>query len=288
MRTSSARCCGPCGVPDLPASLEQPQPVRPRLHRPVLFGREARGDEVAGLSALAHRGDDAVALAGRRAGAPDHLVEHGAEVEALADAQDRRVRAGHALARGFALPGGFIAFVQRLLLPGLRPPRAARFEQWSLQGQKRNKRFSRQTISGNKWRNTIVMLFLRAIVLNLSVFGDTRRLSPNRPVAWRVRRFLCRAPVPEPGCARRTRWQRRGYLRVGGDTEMELTAFTKSGRRNRAHRRDMTARTAGSANIPGGGDLPATDPAVAFEACHGVAIWRKLRPSGPAAQRLPV
>ena len=73
---------------------EQPEPVRPRFHRPVFFVREARGDEVAGLPRLVHRGDDAIGRAGERAGALNHLVQHRVEVEARADPQDRRGQRG--------------------------------------------------------------------------------------------------------------------------------------------------------------------------------------------------
>ena len=60
---------------------------------------------------------------------------------------------------------------------------------------------------------------------------------------------------------------------------MELTTLTKSGRRDSAHRRDMTAQAAAALNAPSYGDLPETDSAAASGSatpptpCTGAA-WR--------------
>ena len=108
---------------------EQPEPVRPGLHRPVLLRREARGDEVAGPARLVRRGDDAIGGAGERAGARHHLAEHLVEVEARADAQDRRGQrrvapARPVLAQG-VVPRGVVAMSHGPVLPVARRMRAA-------------------------------------------------------------------------------------------------------------------------------------------------------------------
>ena len=76
--------------------LEEPRPVGPFFHVPVLLRGEARGDEVLGDTGLVDGGDGAVARAGERPGTLDHFVEHGLEVEARANAQARRAERGDA------------------------------------------------------------------------------------------------------------------------------------------------------------------------------------------------
>ena len=79
------------GDPDRPVQvaemLEQPGSVRPLRNSPVLLGGEARGEEIDRLSGLVDGGDRAIARAGERPGAVDHLLEHGLEIEARADTQ---------------------------------------------------------------------------------------------------------------------------------------------------------------------------------------------------------
>ena len=70
--------------------LEEPRPVGPFHHGPVLLLGEARGNEVLRRACLVDGGDGAEAGAGQRPGALDHLAEHRLEVEACADPQARR------------------------------------------------------------------------------------------------------------------------------------------------------------------------------------------------------
>ena len=96
--------------------LEQPRPVGPLLHPPVLLVGEPGGDEVPGLARLVDGGDGAVARAGERAGALDDLLEHRVEVEAGADAQAGRAQGGDALAQRFDLAVAVVVTVQASLL----------------------------------------------------------------------------------------------------------------------------------------------------------------------------
>ena len=96
--------------------LEQPRPVGPLLHPPVLLVGEPGGDEVPGLARLVDGGDGAVARAGERAGALDDLLQHRVEVEARADAQAGRAQGGDALAQRFVLAGEVVVSVQPSLL----------------------------------------------------------------------------------------------------------------------------------------------------------------------------
>ena len=102
---------------------KQPEPVRPFLHRPALPGREARSDEVAALSCFVHRRDDAVGGIGERAGAFHHHLQHGVEVEARTDAQDRRSEGG--VASGGIETGPGVEFLSLLVAyrRGLSRPR---------------------------------------------------------------------------------------------------------------------------------------------------------------------
>ena len=80
----------PEGRRQVPEVLEEPRSVRPLDHLLPVRGWKAGGDEVPDPSPLVDRRDHAVARAGQRAGARDGLLEHRAQVEALADPQDRR------------------------------------------------------------------------------------------------------------------------------------------------------------------------------------------------------
>ena len=72
--------------------LEEPWSVGPLQHHPPLFGRKPGGDEILHLPPLVNRRDHAGAGAGQRARALHHLLEHGGQVEALADAENRRAQ----------------------------------------------------------------------------------------------------------------------------------------------------------------------------------------------------
>ena len=96
--------------------LEEPEPVGPRGQRCVFLRREAGGDEVEGAVRNGRGVDGAVAGAGERAGALDGLAQHGVEVEARADAQDRRDQGGTAVDRVFGSSRRFVEIVQRSVL----------------------------------------------------------------------------------------------------------------------------------------------------------------------------
>ena len=83
---------------------EEPFAVGPLVHLPALRGRKAGGDEVPGPSPPVDRRDHAGPGAGESPGALDHLLEHGGQVEARADAQDRRAQPRDALI-GRTAPG---------------------------------------------------------------------------------------------------------------------------------------------------------------------------------------
>ena len=83
--------------------LEQPRPVGPRGHAPVLLVGDPEADEVERRSGLVDGRDDAEARAGERAGALDDLAQHGGEVEALVDAQDCGAQARDAPLQRFDL-----------------------------------------------------------------------------------------------------------------------------------------------------------------------------------------
>ena len=84
--------------------LEQAHAVGPGREFLLLLRGEARGDGVLGRARLVDGGDDAVAGAGERPGSLHDLAQHGVEVEACADPQDRRAQGGDALAQRFVLP----------------------------------------------------------------------------------------------------------------------------------------------------------------------------------------
>ena len=77
--------------------LEEPWSVGPLQHHPPLFGRKPGGDEILHLPPLVNRRDHAVAGAGQRARALHHLLEHGGQLKALADAENRRAQPGDAV-----------------------------------------------------------------------------------------------------------------------------------------------------------------------------------------------
>ena len=91
----------------VPEVFEELVPVRPLRHVPALVRRQAGGDELLDRAGLVDGRDHAVARAGQRAGAVDDLAQDGVEVEARADAQDRRAECRDALAQ------------RRVLLPQL-------------------------------------------------------------------------------------------------------------------------------------------------------------------------
>ena len=62
--------------------LEEPQPVGPRRHRPLLVESEAGGQEVSKLPLLVDRRNDAQAGGGQRAGAVDDFLQHIGQIEA--------------------------------------------------------------------------------------------------------------------------------------------------------------------------------------------------------------
>ena len=73
--------------------LEEPRPVGPFFHVPVLLRGEARGDEVLGDTGLVDGGDGAVARAGERPGALDHFDARSPRSR-FANAQARRAERG--------------------------------------------------------------------------------------------------------------------------------------------------------------------------------------------------
>ena len=86
----------------VPQVLEEPGPVRPVHQLPALLRRQAGGDEVLESSRLVDGRDHALTGAGEGPRAVDHLLEHGAQIEAPADAEDRRAQPGRAVRRGSA------------------------------------------------------------------------------------------------------------------------------------------------------------------------------------------
>ena len=71
---------------------EEPFAVGPLVHLPALLGRKPGGDEVLDPAPTVDRRDHAGAGTGEGPRAIDHLFEHGGQVEARADAQDRRAQ----------------------------------------------------------------------------------------------------------------------------------------------------------------------------------------------------
>ena len=69
----------------------------------MFFGRDAGGDEVAGLSALVDGRDAAVSGPGQGARALDDLVQDGVEVEAGADTEDGGAEPGDAVSQRLVL-----------------------------------------------------------------------------------------------------------------------------------------------------------------------------------------
>ena len=69
----------------VPEVLEEPWPFRPVQQLPVLFRREAGGDEVPGLTRVVDGRDEAVAGTGQGPGRLDDFLKDGAEIEACVD-----------------------------------------------------------------------------------------------------------------------------------------------------------------------------------------------------------
>ena len=88
---------------EVPEVLEEPRPLRPVRQCLAFLRREARGDEVFGLSRLVDGRDRPVAGAGQGAGAVDGLLEDGIEIEARADAEDGGAQPGNAFLERFDL-----------------------------------------------------------------------------------------------------------------------------------------------------------------------------------------
>ena len=110
------------------------RPKRPAL-RGLCLRREAGADEVQRALRNGRGGDGAAAGAGVHAGAFDNLGEQGGEIEASADAQDRRDQGGIAVAPAFGLRCRLVEVLQRSFLPRPKPcarqgdsPLAARAE----------------------------------------------------------------------------------------------------------------------------------------------------------------
>ena len=82
---------------------EEPRPVGPVRQLLVLGRREAGADEVLDLPRVVESRDHAISRAGQRAGAVDDLVQDGGDVEARADAQDRRAQPGEAVPQRLVL-----------------------------------------------------------------------------------------------------------------------------------------------------------------------------------------
>ena len=80
--------------------LEEPRPVGPFHHLPALLRGKAGDDEIPDPSALVERRHHADAGAGERTGALDGLFKDSGQIEALADAEDRRAQPGCGVARG--------------------------------------------------------------------------------------------------------------------------------------------------------------------------------------------
>ena len=83
---------------------EQRQPVAPLEHLAALLLGKAGGDEVLDPPLPVDRRDHAGAGAGQRPRAVDHLLQHGPQVEARADAQDRRAQPRGAVPARVSVP----------------------------------------------------------------------------------------------------------------------------------------------------------------------------------------
>ena len=93
---------------------DQPRPVHPFRHAPVLVLGDAGAHEVPDPPRRVDGRDDPVAGGGEGAGALDDLVQDGGEVEGLVDAQARRAQAGHPLAQRLVLPPESVVALRRL------------------------------------------------------------------------------------------------------------------------------------------------------------------------------
>ena len=108
----------------VPEVFEELVPVRPLRHVPALVRRQAGGDELLDRAGLVDGRDHAVARAGQRAGAVDDLAQDGVEVEARADAQDRRAECRDALAQRRVLLPQLVGTVHPPILRPYLPGRA--------------------------------------------------------------------------------------------------------------------------------------------------------------------
>ena len=97
---------------------EELVPVRPLRHVPALVRRQAGGDELLDRAGVVDCRDHPVAGAGQRAGAVDDLAQDGVEVEARADAQDRRAEPRDSFAQRRVLLPQLVGTVHPPILPG--------------------------------------------------------------------------------------------------------------------------------------------------------------------------
>ena len=97
---------------------EEPRPVGPVRQLLVLGRREAGADEVLELPRVVEGRDHAIPRAGQRPGAVDDLVQDGVDIEARADAQDRRAQPGDALPKRLVLSPQFVGTLQWPTLAG--------------------------------------------------------------------------------------------------------------------------------------------------------------------------
>ena len=118
-RAHEAREVGdPQRARQVPELLEELRPVGPLLGLAVLVLAQSRRHEGIGRPRLVDGGDAAAARFGQRAGAIDHLAQHGLEVEARADAQQRLALRGHGRPVGCRDRGGGVGGVGHRLVPG--------------------------------------------------------------------------------------------------------------------------------------------------------------------------
>ena len=103
---------------------EEPPPIGPLHHLPTLLRRKTGGDEVLDLSPLVDGGDHTAAGAGEGAGAFHDLLQDGIDVQACADAQDRRDQPCVAVPQRLVLLPEFLETFQRSS-PGHLPPETA-------------------------------------------------------------------------------------------------------------------------------------------------------------------
>ena len=97
---------------------EKARRLRPGRELLLLLRRQAGHDELLRPAGFVDGGNEAVARVGQRAGALDHLAQHGLDVKARADAQDGRAEAGDTRTQRLDVRVGLVAFGQvPVLLP---------------------------------------------------------------------------------------------------------------------------------------------------------------------------